>query len=318
MDKHIGVLPVLDEPLVWVGIARVHERQPVPVESVRHRAVQDVNRREGGDGDPVFLVHHARGGVVELLDDDFSGVRRKACDLAALDVPFVGLADVVDEVLGAKLRLVPGRPPHIERNLAGRHPAADPQRGHVAAVVGVKVGEEHLVCPVIRHHGRGEPGDRTGTDIEEKGVAVAELDQPGGRCLRWAEVGHAGAKGGDAHLVVAEDLGLRVVVIPVVVGVDGMGCGLDLAVGDLFVFHGHASLVTRSANLAVGVELCFRAESAVHCVGRPKHGQASFDHGGGAGERDAEVAGRLAGGAGEDQHLAFGEALDEGHVVRIR
>ena len=235
--KHIGVLPVFDEPFVGMGISRVHERHPVPIEPVRHGPVQDVDGGEGGDRYPVLLVHHPWGGVVELLDDDLTGAGREPGDLAALDIPAVRLADMVDEVLGTQLGPVSCWAPHVEGDLAGCHPTADPQRGNVAAVVGVEVAEKHLVGPVVRHHRRGETGDRPGADIEKERVTVAELDEPCRRRLRGAEVWHPGAEGGDPHLVIAQDLGLRVVVIAVVVRTLRPCRGFDLAVGDLFVLH---------------------------------------------------------------------------------
>ena len=55
--KWAGVRRVLGEPVVRIGIAAEDELQPVPLKTVAHRAVDDVDRRPRANRYAVRLVH---------------------------------------------------------------------------------------------------------------------------------------------------------------------------------------------------------------------------------------------------------------------
>ena len=56
VNQQVGVLAILDEVAVGVGVARVHEDQVVPLQAEADRPIVDVDRRERDDLDAVLLI----------------------------------------------------------------------------------------------------------------------------------------------------------------------------------------------------------------------------------------------------------------------
>jgi hypothetical protein len=74
---------------------------------------------------------------------------------------------------------------------------------------------KYLVQVVVGDHQRRHVGYGARSDIEQKLVAVADLDQEAGRGLTATRSRHAGAAGNDPYLVFSEFLGSRVIHIAV-------------------------------------------------------------------------------------------------------
>ena len=93
--------------------------------------------------------------------------------------------------------------------MAPANPTADPQVGHVANVIAVKVADKELVQVVVGNIETANVNRRFGANVEKELVAVAQLHQETGGCLRAARQRQARAAGHDAHLIGAEFLGPR-------------------------------------------------------------------------------------------------------------
>ncbi|MCZ7537482.1 MAG: hypothetical protein M5T61_17290 [Acidimicrobiia bacterium] len=96
-----------------------------------------------------------------------------------LHVPGMGGVEVLGVGEGAEVVVLAGRAPHLDRVAAAGLGEAPQQRGHVAHVVGMEVGQEHLRRRGDRQAEPVEVGERPGAEVEEEEVAfgVAHLDQ---------------------------------------------------------------------------------------------------------------------------------------------
>ncbi len=116
-------------------------------------------------------------------------------------------------MLGAVFRLRPGRPVEHQRLDPAAGPAADPDLGEIADVVGVQMGREIGGDVLMRDFERGEvvcePEPKSITNLSplpssishEQLACAAPHERP------------AGAERGDAHLVGGERLGVGKVVV---------------------------------------------------------------------------------------------------------
>jgi hypothetical protein len=86
-------------------------------------------------------------------------------------------------------------------HLAAGQGATDEQRIEVTEVVGVKVTQKDLVEVVVRDLKRRDALGRSGPDVEDELVAVAQLEQPTRRGLLRTRGGHAGAACDQPHFV---------------------------------------------------------------------------------------------------------------------
>ena len=102
----------------------------------------------------------------------------------------------------------PGWTVDHERLNPAAGPAADPDLGEIADVVGMQVRREVGGDVLMWDFERGEIRLRAGPEIEDEFVAVAELDQPGRVGLRAAHERPACAERDDAHLVRGQRLGV--------------------------------------------------------------------------------------------------------------
>ncbi len=124
--------------------------------------------------------------------------------LSACFVPYSGVAP-----LGPQIRM---------GNESVHHDAAEPESGQVADVIDVQMPDENLVQVVVWDLLGRDPRVAAAPNIEEKLVAVSQLDQPAGGRLLGPSTRHAGTQGNDPHLVRLKILGARVVHV-------ALGCG---------------------------------------------------------------------------------------------
>jgi hypothetical protein len=206
----VRALGLLGEPLVGDAVAPEHEAQAIPVEPEADGAVADVDGREGRHLDAVGVVDHGGLRVVELVGDDLpTGIRQGA--RPGRHVPGPRLSYVIDVDLRAELRGRARRAVDVQRGVATVQPAPDPERRDVADVVGVEVAGEDLVQRGVVDLEAGQSIGGSRPQVEDEGLAVAELDQERRGDVAGRLIRHAGPQRHDAHLARAQLLGVGIV-----------------------------------------------------------------------------------------------------------
>ena len=91
------------------------------------------------------------------------------------------------------------------------YPAAYPKGGNIADMVGVQMTGKDLVQFRVVQLKAGQSLSGANAQVKQEGFAVAQLYQKTGRRITGGLGGHAGTAGGDAHLLLAEFLGIGIV-----------------------------------------------------------------------------------------------------------
>ena len=122
-------------------------------------------------------------------------------------IPGKRFFDRFHEMLRAQAGFGPAWTPHVNWSIGPSHlrPAAR-ERDQIAHVVGVQVGQEHLVELVDRQFQTGIVRRGAAAQVENQNVPlrVADLDQDAGRGLSACVPGVSASKHRHAHLAIFE------------------------------------------------------------------------------------------------------------------
>ncbi len=119
----------------------------------------------------------------------------------ALDIPGHSRLECLAEGRRAEPRLRPRRSPDLQRRETSPHHAEPIERGQVAPVVDVQMGQEDLVELGMRHADRIQIRAGTRPEIEDEDIAIPQLNQPASRCLLPPRKRHPRAQRRNPHLV---------------------------------------------------------------------------------------------------------------------
>ena len=72
MDNNIRILGLFQEPLIGGAVAAEDKAQTVPVKTVAHRTIANMNGRERSDLDAVFIVDDRSFRKIEFMSDDLA------------------------------------------------------------------------------------------------------------------------------------------------------------------------------------------------------------------------------------------------------
>mgnify|MGYP001816871589 CR=1 FL=1 len=171
---------MLDEPLVGGGIAAKDQLHAGVLDNEADRAIAGMDGRDGTHLDTVFVVDDLVDRlVIEFVRGDLA---RYGCDLvgAGLIVPVVGLEEMLNGILGTHVLSLAARPPDLQRHRATGGPATGPQRCEIAPVISMQMADKNLGEVLGGDHQRVDVAHRTGADVKDQLLAIAEFEQETG------------------------------------------------------------------------------------------------------------------------------------------